>query len=886
MSIKNLERIFNPESVAVLGVSRKEGSVGYTLFKNLVSGGFKGRIYGINPHVSELFGKRIYRSLAEVEDSVDLAIVAVPAEVIPSVLRECIKKGVKGAVVVSSEIKEHEGLDREVFSEAQNAGIRIIGPNCLGFVITSLGLNVSFSSSLPPAGNMAFISQSGALCTAIMDWACKERVGLSHVISVGEMLDVDFGDLIDYLGNDSCVKSILLYVESLTNIKRFVGAARSVSRIKPIIALRAGKGEVGGYGKLFYTESLITEDDVYNTLFKRTGIVKVDTIHELFNTAESLSKQPRPLNPNLVIITNVDGIGFMASHLLSTRWGVELPKLKQETVRKLDDILPPYANKQNPVCIFGDIIPEQYVKTIEVCMEDEEVGGIITIFAPHSITHPSDVARAISDTAKRLTTKPIFAVWMGGQLVADALSILNNESSIPTFGTPEEAVNAFMHMYFYSYNLKLIQETPKLIEGKFDKKRVESIIESFLRDKSPAILPEVDSKAVVASYEIPVNSTEVVTTPMEASKVARDLGFPVVLKVHSPDLTDRSSVGAVAFTLHTDSEVVHAFERILSNVKKLRPDASVLGVTVQPMMMEKGFELILGAHKDPVFGPLILFGTGGSMAEFIRDIAIAIPPINSTLALRLMEKTRIFNLLLRGFRDIPPANVDSLVKIVVNFSELITDFPEIVDVDLNPLYVRGDSIVVLDARIRVERTKDRSPHHLIIAPYPDQYESYHTLKDGTVVLLRPIRPEDEPLILELFNTFSEKTIVYRFFRLIRVTTHEQLVRFTQIDYERELSIIAVSQPPGRQRILGIVQLVFEPVGNRAEFALVVGDPWQGRGLGRKLMEVCISIAKERKVKLLWGEIIPENIPMINLCKKMGFNIEKKNGSVYAELRLE
>ncbi|MGE5443087.1 MAG: GNAT family N-acetyltransferase [Ignavibacteriales bacterium] len=888
VSAKNLERIFNPESIALIGVSEREGSVGYRLFKNLINGGFRGKIYGVNPNVNQLFEQRIYKSVMEIEERIDLAVIAVPLEMVPSIIRECAEKEVTGAIVVSDGGKETEkaGLEEEIIREAGRVGMRIIGPNSLGVVIPRLGINASFTASpVPPQGNMAFISQSGALCTAIMDWACREKVGFSHVVSIGDMADVDFGDLINYLGDDRNVRSILLYVESLTNVKKFVGAARSVSRVKPIIALKSGKTGMGMKASTSYTEAIITEDAVYSTIFKRAGIVRVDTIRELFNAAESLSKQPRPLKPSLAVITNTDGTGIMTSDVLSVRWESELVKLSERTINELDSILPHYTNKLNPICMRGDATSERYAKTLEVCLAAEEVGGVIIIFTPQSVAHPSDVARAISRVAQKSNTKPIFAVWMGGKSVEGAKGILN-EAGIPTFGTPEEAVNTFMHMYSYTYNLRLLQETPKLVEGRFEKKRAESVIESFLKERESEILPELESKAIIASYEIPVNHTEVATTPSEASQVAKELGFPVVLKIHSPDVTDKSNMGGVALDLHSDAEVSNAFDRIVSSVKRLKPNASILGATVQPMIMEKGFELILGAKKDPIFGPIIVFGAGGEMTEFVKDVAMAIPPLNSTLALRLMEKTRIFNLLSNGFRDIPPANIDALVKVIVNFSELISHFPEITEVDINPLYVRGGHILALDARIKVERTHEKPPHHLIIAPYPSQYESYYTLKDGTVTLLRPIRPEDEPLILELFNTFSKETIVYRFFHVIKVTTHEQLVRYTQIDYDREIAIIAVGQPPGRERIFGIVQLIFEPGEEKAEFAIVVGDPWQGRGLGTKLMEVCVSIAKQRGVRLLWGEIIPENMPMINLSKRMGFNIENRDGSLYTELKLD
>lgn len=889
MSTKNLERIFNPESIVLIGVSERERSVGYGLFKNLLGGGFGGKIYAVNPKVNELLGQKIYKSVREIKGSIDLAVISVPIEIVPSVVRECAEREIMGVIVISAGGKEagEAGLEKEkeIIHEAGRVGMRVIGPNCLGVVIPHLGMNASFTASVPPQGSMAFVSQSGALCTAIMDWACREKVGFSHVVSIGDMADVDFGDVINYLGDDVSVRSILLYIESLTNVKKFIGASRGVSRIKPIIALKSGQTQAGMKAAASHTGALTTEDVIYSTIFRRAGIVRVNTIRELFNAAEAFSKQPRPIKPNLAIITNAGGPGVMATDALGTKWEIAPVQLSEKTTKGLDSILSSYASKLNPIDILGDATPERYAKTLEVCLAAEEVGGVIIIFTPQIVTHPTDVARTISEVAKKNSTKPIFAVWMGGRFVEEAMGILN-DTGIPTFGTPEEAVHAFMYMYSYTFNLELLQETPKLINGRFVKKRAESIVNSFLNKKESEILSELDSKAVIASYDIPVNRTEVATTSLEASQVAKELGFPVVLKIHSPDITHKSNVGGVALDLKSEAEVSNTFERIVSNVRRLKPDTSILGVTVQSMVIEKGFELILGSKKDRIFGPIIAFGAGGVMTEFIKDVAMAIPPLNSTLALRLMEKTRIFKLLSNGFRDIPPANMDTLMTVIVNFSELIADFPEITEIDINPLYVRGERIFGLDARIKVERTEEKPPQHLVITPYPSQYESYHTLKDGTVVLLRPIRPEDEPLILELFNSFSKKTIVYRFFHFIKVTTHEQLIRYTQIDYDREIAIIAICQPPGRERIFGVGQIIFEPREEKAEFAAAVGDLWQGKGLGEKLIEVCISIAKERGVRLLWGEVIFENRPMINLFKKMGFNIERRDGSLYAELKLD
>lgn len=777
MSTKNIEKIFNPESIVLVGVSEKERSVGYGLFKNLLDAGFQGKVYGVNPKISNLHGQKIYNSVKEIEDKIDLAVIAVPMNIVPSVIRECAQKGIMGAIIISAGGKEvgeaGREMEKEIVREAGRVGMRVIGPNCLGIVIPHLGINASFTAAVPSKGHMAFISQSGELCTAIMDWAGREKVGFSHVASIGDMVDVDFGDIIDYLGDDVNVRSVLLYIESLTNVKKFIGAARSVSRVKPIIALKSGSTQAGMKAAASHTGAIASEDAIYSAIFKRAGIVRVNTIRELLSAAGAFSKQPRPTKPNLAIITNAGGPGVMAADALSAKWRVEPVRLSEKTIEGLDSILPPYASKLNPIDILGDATPERYAKALEVCLGDEGVGGVVIIFTPQVVAHPSDVARAVAQVAKGNPKKTIFSVWMGGRWVEEAIDILN-DASIPTYGTPEEAVHAFMHMYSYTYNLKLLQETPRVIEGRFEKRRVESIIKSFLKGSDSYMLSELDSKSVIASYDIPVNRTEVAATASEASRVATDLGFPVVLKIHSSDVTHKSNVGGVALDLHSEAEVSEAFERIISNIRRVKPQASIAGVTVQPMVIEKGFELLLGAKKDPVFGPVILFGAGGVMTELIRDVVMAIPPLNSTLALRLMEGTRIFDLLSKGFRNIPPADIDALVEVIVNFSELIAAFPEIAEVDINPLHVAGDRIAALDSRIRVERATQRSPHHIIITPYPSQYESYHTLRDGTVVLCRPMRPEDEPLILELFSTCSRETIAFRFFHHMKVTTHEQL----------------------------------------------------------------------------------------------------------------
>ncbi|MDA2919517.1 GNAT family N-acetyltransferase [Desulfobacterota bacterium AH_259_B03_O07] len=888
MSSENLETIFKPESIAVIGVSNRDGSGADALFKNLTNGGFRGKIYAVDPKFDELFEQKIYKSVSEIdEDDIDLAIINKPIEKVPSIIRECSEKGIKGVMVTSAIIngtgKKWGRIKENIISEARRGGIRVIGPESRSFFIPHLGINASFSSTAPPKGNLAFISQGGTLSSTIMDWACNDKVGFSHIVSLGDMADVDFGDVINYLGDDNKVRSILLYVESLTDVKKFVGAARSVSRVKPIIALKAGNKRLGKWSARYISETLTNEDDVYSSLFRRVGIVRVDTLQELFNAASSLSKQPRPPNQDIAIITNSASTSLMITDAIAKKREVELATLREETIKELELKLPEYNKIQNPINLGLEATPSMYSRTLEVFLGAKEVGGVIIIFTPQAVTRASDVATAISEILQS-NTKPVFAVWMCGDIVDEARDILN-AAGIPTFRIPEEAIEAFTNMYSYTYNLRLLQETPKHIEGMFEKKRAESVIKSLLMEKESEIPSDLESKTIISSYDIPVNHTEIVTTSWEATKASKDIGFPVVLKIHSPNIMHKSNIGGLTLNLKSESEVFDAFKRIISNVKRFRQDAKILGVSVQPMIKESGFECVLSAKKDPDFGPIIFFGAGGMMTEFINDVATAIPPLNSTLAVRLLEKTRIFNLLSKGFCSIPPANIDELVKVIVNFSELIADFPEISEVDINPLYVRGDSILALDTRIKVTRTVEKSPQHLIITPYPSNYESYHTLEDGTVVLLRPIKPEDEPLILELFNTFSEETIIARFFHLRKITTHEQLVRFTQVDYDRESAIIAVCQPPGRERILGIGQVIFEPKEDKAEYAVVVGDPWQGRGLGNKLMDACISISKAKGVKLLWGEIIPENEHMKKLASKMGFAIKQREDSMYTELEL-
>jgi acetyltransferase len=888
MSTRNLDKIFNPKSIALVGASEEKGKLGYLLFRNLVEGGFRGPIYPINPKHKTIQGKKAYKSLTEIREEVDLAVIVTPIDAVPQVIKDCASKKILGTVVISAGGKEvgEQGrkLEEEILKEAKEAGVRIIGPNCLGVIRPSIGLNASFSHRMALPGKIAFVSQSGALCTAILDRSLAEKIGFSHFISIGSMADVDFGDLIDYLGTSEEVTSIILYVESLTNTRKFMSAARALSQIKPIIAVKAGRSQAGAQAAASHTGAMAGEDEVYDAAFKRAGIIRVRTIRQLFNCAESLAKQPRPRGSRLGIVTNAGGPGVIAADALED-WGQKPATLSEATIQSLNSVLPSHWSKRNPVDIIGDATPKRYEEAIHIVLQSSDIDGLVVMLTPQAMTSPADVARSVSSLARNQQI-PIFAVWMGGKEVEEGTSVLNN-AGIPTYSTPEDSVTTFMHMYSYSYNLKLLQETPRELhtELRIDHKKAETIIKKFLRENA-ALLPEPDSKELLESYGIPVNRTLVSSSPEGAAELAEGIGFPVALKIHSPDIVHKTEAGGVVLDLNSKKEVESAYKKILENAKNYNSEARIIGVTVQRMIKDKGYEVILGSKYDTLFGPIILFGMGGIITEVIGDKAIGIPPLNTTLARRLMEETKVYTLL-KGFRNRPPVNLEFLEEVLVRLSHLVTDFPEITEIDINPLFANENSIFALDARVIVRKATVRSPQHMVMSPYPARYETHWKLKDGTSVLLRPIKPEDEGMMIELFNTFSKNTVLFRFFHLLKSMSHEQIVRYTQIDYDREMAIVAAEETQGKDRIIGVGRLTYYPNLETSEFSIVVGDPWQGKGLGKKLLEMCISIAKEKGGKVLWGDIMTENETMIRLCKELGFGIiwNHKEGIARATMEL-
>ncbi len=895
MAISGLDKIFDPKSIAVIGASDKEGSVGYALMKNLTELGYQGKVYPVNIHKNEILGFKAYKAVDQLSESVDLAIIATPAETVPGIVAQCGKTGINGIVIISAGFKEAglEGiaLEDEILSIKRKYGLRIIGPNCLGIIRPAIRLNASFTRRIPKLGNIAFISQSGALGTAILDWAIHQNIGFSSFVSVGSVIDVGFGDLIDYFGNDPKTRSILLYIEGITDARKFMGAARHFARTKPIIVVKAGRFRESAKAAASHTGSLTGEDMTYDAAFKRAGLVRVDEIADLFNCAEVLGMQPLPRGRNLAIITNAGGPGVMATDALIARDG-KLAKLGSKTMEKLNKVLPHYWSRGNPIDILGDAKADRYKSVVEACLDDENVDGLLIIYTVQAVGNPVEIARHLVEICKDrgYSNRTILTSFMGYKEVEEANKIFT-ENNIPTFSTPEQAVKTYLYMHQYKRNLELLYETPEeLPVDVVPPKRPLMVIMRKAAMEDREILDEVEAKRFLAYYHLPVVKTRIACNPDEAAALASQIGYPVVLKILSPQITHKTDAGGVVLDITSETELRQAFQLIMKRAEQYDSDAKILGVTVQPMIKEQGYEVIVGAKTDPIFGPIILFGMGGVGVELFKDFAVGLPPLNQTLALRIMEETKVHQLL-KGYRNLPPANSKLLEEIMVRFSQMLVDFPQLEEVDINPLFIDEREAFALDARIVINRKRvfeKLEPHeHLVVSPYPKKYEALWKLRDGRTVLLRPIRPEDEPLWLEMFQNFSEESISYRFFQIIKDTPHEVRVRYCNIDYDREIAIVAELTEKGRRRILGVVRLIIEPYGKASEIAFIVADPWQGLGLGTKMVDYMIEICKGRGLGTVYGLMLPDNTRAIRLMKEMGFIIKYlDDGTAKATLNLK
>ena len=892
-----LDAIFAPTSVAVIGATERQNSVGRTLLWNLISHPFGGTVFPINPKRNNILGIRCYPTIADTPEQVDLAVIVTPARTVPDVIEECVVAGVKGAIIISAGFKEigEEGakLEREILQKARQAKMRIIGPNCLGVMSPMTGINATFAKGMALPGSVGFISQSGALCTSVLDWSLKDNVGFSAFVSIGSMLDVNWGDLIYYLGDDPHTSSIVIYMESIGDARAFVSAAREVSLVKPIIVIKAGRTAAAAKAAASHTGALTGSDDVLDTAFRRCGVLRVERIADIFYMAEVLSKQPRPKGPNLTIVTNAGGPGVLATDALITSGG-QLAALSEATITALNEFLPSAWSHNNPIDILGDAEPERYAKTLEIVAQNPESDGMLVILTPQDMTDPTQTAEQLRHVIKSPQPKPILASWMGGADVAAGQAILSR-AGVATFPYPDTAARVFNYMWQYADNLRSIYETPALPVASeaeaIDHQQARALIDA-VRAKQRTILTEFEAKQIFNAYGIPTVVTQLAANVQEAVTLAEAIGYPVVVKLNSETITHKSDVQGVQLNLRDSDAVRAAYATIERAVGELHGPQHFQGVTVQPMQKLDGYELIIGSSQDPQFGPVLLFGSGGILVEVFRDRALALPPLNTTLARRLMEQTRIYTAL-GGIRGRKGVDLDALERLLVRFSQLVVEQPWIKEIDINPLLASPDRLVALDARIVLHdpTMAEADLPHPAIRPYPSRFAGPWTMPNGEEVMIRPIRPEDEPLMVEFNQTLSSDSIYLRYFHPIsatQLTSHEPLARLCFIDYDREMNLVAeCCKADGTCEIIALGQLTKLHGSRDAEFAILISDNYQRQGLGTELLTRLVEFGRQENLEHIVAEILPENEGMKRVSTRLGFtmHMNRTEGVIEAMLKL-
>jgi acetyltransferase len=879
MSAHNLDKIFKPQRIAVIGASPRPNSVGATVLHNLLNSGSEAVVYPVNPKYESIHGTHAWASIRDVPKTPDLAIVCTPAAGVPLIVRECGAAGVRGMVILSAGFREvgesGRELERQIAEEARKfPGLRMIGPNCLGVLVPDLRLNASFARQLPRPGHVAFISQSGALCTAILDWAEQKGLGFSYFVSIGNMVDVDLGDLIDYFGQQPEVHSILLYAETVTNARKFMSASRAFARIKPIVAYKSGRFAESAKAAASHTGAMAGEDAVFDAAFQRAGIERCFEADDMFDCAELLAGRRPPSGPRLAIVTNAGGPGVMAADALLARDGV-LAQLTDDSLERLNASLPPFWSHGNPVDVLGDAPPERYRAATEIVLKDENVDGVLVILTPQAMTDATATAETLAPIVSAASC-PVIACWMGGRTVQPGIGRFN-QYGIPTYENPGQAVRAFMHLVSYSRNRDLLYEMPREIPMRFslDQQRIQKQLNAALSGPGN-LLSEPACKSLLTAYGIPTAKTLVVHSEEEAVQAARDVGFPVVMKILSPDVSHKTDVGGVELNLPSDESVRAAYRRITTAVLAAVPLARIDGVTVQEMIADPaGLELILGAKKDATFGSVLLVGLGGVTAEVVKDRVLELPPLNERLARHMLERLRCWPLLC-GYRGRPGVAIEGLIEVLIRFSYLVAASPEIQEFDINPLVATPGGVVALDARaVRDSQyliEAARPYAHLAIRPYPEGFERPADLKDGTRVLLRPIRPEDEQLWHALISGCSFESIRARFRYSFKETTHQMASRFCFIDYDREMAIVAEVGEREQRRLAGVGRLVADPSHATAEFAILVGDAWQGQGLGLRLTEYCLEIARNWGLQTVVATTERSNDRMLATFRHFGFEL--------------
>jgi acetyltransferase len=871
-----LTPLFEPDSVAIVGASEKGGKVGAVLLSNMLAAGYRGELFAVNPKYGSVRGVSCYASVGKLPQRVDLAVIATPAQTVPEVIDQCGRAGVRAAVVITAGFSEAgpEGakLERALLDKARRHGLRLIGPNCLGILRPDLGMNATFARGTAIPGSLGLISQSGAVCTAMLDWAAPNKVGFSSVVSLGGSIDIDFGEIIDYLANDAKTEHILLYIEGIRDARRFLSSLRAAARVKPVIVMKAGRHPAGSRAAVSHTGAIVGTDDVFDAAVRRAGVVRVSSIGQLVAAAQALASRIRPQGDRLAVITNGGGPGVIAADRAADL-GLSLAELSPATIETLRQALPAHWSHGNPIDLIGDAGSDRYRAAVSACLADEGVDGVLTILTPQAMTDAEEIARAVAQTAQG-ASKPLIGCWMGESSVAGGRKLLQ-QASIPVFRTPDPAVEMFAHLAAFYRNQRSLLQTPGPLADHAapDLQGARFVVES-VRAERRRVLSETESKALLAAFHIPIAPTVLAHSAREAMLMAQQIGSAVAMKIDSPDITHKSDVGGVRLNLASADAVRLAYQEMLDEVSRKQPQARLNGVTVEPMIARRNArELMVGVMRDSVFGPAITFGAGGTAVEVHRDRAVALPPLNGFLAAEMIGTTRVARML-GAFRNMPPADMHSLESVLLRVSEMVCELPEIEELDINPLIVDDKGAVAVDARVVVgEPPPMRSRYaHMAIHPYPTELVTTWRLADGSSVNLRPIRPEDAEMEREFVKNLSDNSRYFRFMNSVRELTPAMLARFTQIDYDREMAFVAVREEGGREIEIGVARYVTNPDAQTCEFAIVVANAWLGKGLGRRMLERLIAVARSRGLKTMVGQVLAVNQSMLALCGKLGFEI--------------
>jgi acetyltransferase len=879
MTIRNLDALFKPKSIALIGASATPGSLGAILAENLSAAGFKGDVFSVNPKYEKIGDLRVYPDVTSLPHPVDLGVICTPSDSVPGIVGALGNLGARAAMVITAGFGEgpraHGAeLRRTLAGEVASSQLRIVGPNCLGILVPGIGLNASFAHRTAKEGALAFVAQSGAIVTSVLDWADARGIGFSHLVSLGDMIDVDFDDTLDYLANDASTRAILLYIESIKDARQFMSAARAAARMKPVIVVKAGRHAEGARAVASHTGALAGADAVYDTAFERAGVLRVYSLEELFDATQTLALARPPPGDRLAILTNGGGIGVLATDALVDQGG-RLAELSTETISELSQVLPPTWSHANPVDIIGDATGKRYADALAVLRTDRGVDGILVLYCPTAVTSAEEAASAVIAFASGLRQPLLLTSWVGESATQKARDLFA-ERHIPTYDTPEQAVRAFMYLVRYRRSQELLMETPPSISGDFqpDTENAQAIILSAI-EEGRQWLSEYEAKQVMSAYGIAVVTTHRAESPEQAAEQAALIGGAVALKILSPDITHKSDVGGVMLDLAGPAAVLDAANAMRERLERAYPQARVDGFTVQPLVRRPGaYELIIGMSTDSQFGPVILVGQGGVAVEAVDDKALGLPPLNMRLAGELLSRTRIYRLL-KGFRGQPAANLDAIALTLVRLSQLVVDLAEVCELDINPLLADQFGVMALDARVRVEPSDRSGADRLAIRPYPKELEESVPLGDGRTLLLRPIRPEDEPSLQSAFAKLTPEEVRLRFFVPIRTLSHVTAARFTQIDYDREMALI-LTEPgiAGRTEIYGVVRIIADPDNERAEYAIIVRRDMTGMGLGVLLMRRILDYALHRGIREIYGDVLQENHTMLKLCEVLGFKTSR------------